>query len=375
VDSSRFSSEIALMLLGSFEYSHYEFMLYNPYCGTLGAVSEAAHAEEVDETAHKEEEVETAHKDEDAEAAHVDEEVKGAHADEDVEATGAEQKLPSKWNSSNAVQIIAHETLEDSTGRLEYSPWNFSNLNRYFTLKGGQSLTCGLGLPHGYSYSKQFSEKELKLWTQATVAIHQEPQKYLVSNERLRFPTSHLKMRSGNFQDTGINIKDIQASRTNMHANMDDPLFWIMLIALPIVYGSVHLIAWNFTFPTYTEKMMWRVACILIAGGIPFTLIMIITLFLGYIIAELLFEKYPWWERFTERFTERTKKIILIDIFGPSRISVIAGLISLFSGFISLFALYFGARLFIIIESFISIRRLPLGVFLTVNWSTYIPHL
>jgi len=37
--------------------------------------------------------------------------------------------------------------------------------------------------------------------------------------------------------------------------------------------------------------------------------------------------------------------------------------------------LYSGARLFIIVESFISIRKLPLGVFVTIDWAKYIPHL
>jgi hypothetical protein len=40
-----------------------------------------------------------------------------------------------------------------------------------------------------------------------------------------------------------------------------------------------------------------------------------------------------------------------------------------------LIALYIGARIFVVVESFISIRRLPLGVFVTVDWADYIPHL
>jgi hypothetical protein len=208
-----------------------------------------------------------------------------------------------------------------------------------------------LGLPHGYD-SSELSEKELKLWTQATVAIHKEPQTYLASNKHLTLPDDHLKMRSDNLQTTTIYKRVIRESPAKLD---DDPYFWSMMIAFPMVYGSVHLVAWNFVFPTYTEKMMWRVACTFIAGGIPLSLILFVTLGLGYEMGEWLFGKDPW-----KRFIERTQ-IIWTCIF--------------YAGFISLLALYLSARLFIIIELFMSIRRLPLGVFLTVNWSTYIPHL
>jgi hypothetical protein len=44
---------------------------------------------------------------------------------------------------------------------------------------------------------------------------------------------------------------------------------------------------------------------------------------------------------------------------------------------ISVAPLYIGARLFIVIESFISLRHVPVGVYLTPdkNFMSYIPHL
>ena len=41
----------------------------------------------------------------------------------------------------------------------------------------------------------------------------------------------------------------------------------------------------------------------------------------------------------------------------------------------SVILLYVSARVFITVESFISIRKLPLGVYVTVNWANYFPHL
>jgi hypothetical protein len=37
--------------------------------------------------------------------------------------------------------------------------------------------------------------------------------------------------------------------------------------------------------------------------------------------------------------------------------------------------LFVGARLYLVVEAFISVRALPIGVFVTVPWANYIPHL
>lgn len=37
-------------------------------------------------------------------------------------------------------------------------------------------------------------------------------------------------------------------------------------------------------------------------------------------------------------------------------------------------ALYIFSRVFIIVESFISLRHVPVGVYTNVGWSKYIPH-
>jgi hypothetical protein len=133
----------------------------------------------------------------------------------------------------------------------------------------------------------------------------------------------------------------------------DDPMTWVMVLALPLVYGSVHLAAWNFEFPTHVEKIMWKVACVLVAGGIPG---LALTFFLRGIV-----EKLGTWV--LSRFSR------LHGLFS----GVVEFCSAVLTGVIA--TLYFGARVFIIIESFISVRKLPLGVYITVDWADYIPHL
>ena len=105
----------------------------------------------------------------------------------------------------------------------------------------------------------------MQRWTRATEALRQEPDKYK-PGQTLKLRKDQLQKRSANFQNKPFSIKEAQEV---LYSTMDDdPLFWFMLITLPIVYGSVHLTAWKFDFPSRVEQIMWRVACIIIAGGI-----------------------------------------------------------------------------------------------------------
>ena len=43
----------------------------------------------------------------------------------------------------------------------------------------------------------------------------------------------------------------------------------LFFIALPIVataFGALHLIAWNFEFPSHLEQLLWRIASLTITG-------------------------------------------------------------------------------------------------------------
>jgi hypothetical protein len=54
---------------------------------------------------------------------------------------------------------------------------------------------------------------------------------------------------------------------------------------------------------------------------------------------------------------------------------VVGGIIGLLLFFLGLAALYITARLFLVVEAFISVRSMRLGVYVTVDWASYIPHL
>lgn len=306
MDAAKFPDEVALMLLGS-SCSRLRLTLYDPNSGFSNDVRETT------------------------------------CDDGDLEVNRPEQSSLIDRDSSSACQVVTHKPPEDRSKLYEYYK---SSRKGGCKIEPGQSLPCGLGLEHDSKIWLRLSDKDVQRWTQAAEALRQEPDKYK-PGQSLKLHRDQLQKRSRNFQDRPFNVKEVQ--EVLLGTMGDDPLFWLMLIALPMVYGSVHLTAWNFDFPSRVEQIMWRVACIIIAGGIPgscmaFGIIINILMAVGYCISrkdsiEKLIDKVGvWW----------------LVLLGP---------------------LYFGARLFVIVESFISIRRLPLGVFVTVHWANYIPHL
>ncbi|UPK89719.1 hypothetical protein LCI18_000654 [Fusarium solani-melongenae] len=117
---------------------------------------------------------------------------------------------------------------------------------------------------------------------------------------------------------------------------------WLAVLALLLsgIYGGVHLSAWRSTFPSIHEEILWKVSCIYIAAVLPVYFI------IGPAMSDVAFWSGP------ETFTA-------------------VGL----STVISLVLLTYGvARVFIIVESFISLRLVPLGVYISPTWIQMFPH-
>jgi hypothetical protein len=113
---------------------------------------------------------------------------------------------------------------------------------------------------------------------------------------------------------------------------------WGILIA-SLVFGCLHLTAWNFAFPTRIEKILWRVASLFCTSP------------LFWILSYALIEFVVEWLR-------KGKPSGGLDYF-------VYGL---------LIILYMFARLFLIVEIFRTLCFLPPGAY-TSTWATNIPHI
>ena len=136
-------------------------------------------------------------------------------------------------------------------------------------------------------------------------------------------------------------------------------------IPLTAAYGGIHLSAWNFEFPSRAESVIWRTACFIIMGS-SFALLSVplCTTLQGKI------DRYPYVFR-PSKFQlflrgEGTEGIwnLLSDISGIMFI-VLAVLLLL---------CYAASRIYLVVESFISLRHVPIGVYAAVPWVENIPH-
>ncbi|KAL7269288.1 hypothetical protein RUND412_008058 [Rhizina undulata] len=98
-----------------------------------------------------------------------------------------------------------------------------------------------------------------------------------------------------------------------------------------VAYGAVHLAAWNAHFPTQIEQLLWRTSSLLIIVFYPCAMFL-------QCFADWLFN-----------WALMTCGVLLVFLCGV-------------------------ARLFLLVEAFISFRNLPLTAYETVPWANYIPH-
>ncbi len=103
----------------------------------------------------------------------------------------------------------------------------------------------------------------------------------------------------------------------------------IVSVILPALYGGVHLAAWHFDFPSKTEAYLWRISGLVIILGLPI-----------------------WWiiQRPLAHHASRGLFMLLVLAYALS-------------------------RTYLIVESFVSLRDVPIGVYFTPAWIQMLPHL
>ena len=123
----------------------------------------------------------------------------------------------------------------------------------------------------------------------------------------------------------------------------------IILWLACLVYGSIHLAAWNEHFPTTAEQWLWRSSSAYIAfcGGL-------------WIVLNYVVLSYGPLNAFWERWMDGGGKWWQNVIIGVPVITCGASLVF--------------ARAFIVIEAFISIRELPVDAYKTPSWTQVFPH-
>ena len=248
------------------------------------------------------------------------------------------------------------------------------------------------------------SEKDLKRWKLAGDAFLKEIKAQRVpdpGNGRYRdFKIAELL----NFQDSKDDaivgwpqIEPLLARRCgNVHGFSPEEMPYTLLLALWFLgslYGGIHLALWNYDFPSRAETVLWKTSAATL-GSMPVLLlptVLLVNCSYRYQLTKLKKKRRAqeshgndasqlappsssstnWLRKIFSGFCSGVRLIccswLRLCIFMLALMLNLAGAAAML--------LYVFARIFIVVESFISLRHVPIGVYEGgLGWSKYIPH-
>jgi hypothetical protein len=116
------------------------------------------------------------------------------------------------------------------------------------------------------------------------------------------------------------------------------------------LYGGIHIAAWSEFFPTTIEQELWRFSSTYIASSGAF----------WFVLCTIAYH-WPFASNYWDRFIELRAWKIEYAVLGLT--ATICGLA------------YILARVFLVVDAIISLRRLPGAAYETLDWTTVFPHL
>lgn len=161
--------------------------------------------------------------------------------------------------------------------------------------------------------------------------------------------------------DAGNMVSDITLSNVS-------PAIFILL-----AYGACHAAAWNTHFPSPVECLLWRISSVVIAVIPAYCLLLLSSKNDGHILFTIL----SFCLTQASCVLDKYKESITISCVGISYWGSLSRL--LFVIFIGPLLALIGlavlaGRLYLFVESFLSLRSLPYGSFDSTPWEDYFPH-
>lgn len=130
----------------------------------------------------------------------------------------------------------------------------------------------------------------------------------------------------------------------------------VVVFLVWVGYAGTHFTPWTFSFPTRIELLWWRTSCIVMSGSMVVFWVTSNRKF--YLLVPMLM---PW-----VKDKEKYRKVA----YEQRRVS---GML-VFTGVFTTLA-YLVARLSLIALAFSSLRSLPKGAYITVEWLAFLPHI
>jgi len=136
-------------------------------------------------------------------------------------------------------------------------------------------------------------------------------------------------------------VKMLNFKRLPTSGQTDRALVFIVGPGMAVIFGAIHCLAWSFPFPTPKERLLWRISAAFLTGS------------------PIVFSAITY---FGTGYTYLANELKLKE-------SGMAGWIAVF-----LLAAYFVCRNILFVVTFTSLRSVLPGVYQTVNWVSFIPH-
>ncbi|KAI4129987.1 MAG: hypothetical protein LQ341_006513, partial [Variospora aurantia] len=122
----------------------------------------------------------------------------------------------------------------------------------------------------------------------------------------------------------------------------------IAALTICMFYGAAHATAWMFIFPTNVERLLWRISCLDTIAGV-------VSLLACFSI--IVFHHEHGQKLMLKSFFSRERGMMPLLY----RLVILLGVVN--------FPFWILSRLYIIVETFISLRHVQLGVYETVEWT------
>ena len=117
-----------------------------------------------------------------------------------------------------------------------------------------------------------------------------------------------------------------------------------------MAYGAIHVAAWDYFFPTYLEQLFWHLSSVWVTFCAAF-----------WLLTNMLAHLFPFIDRVWIAYNDRK-----LGWFSFGLITLLCILCGVS---------YIVSRAYLVVEAFVSIRRVPSDVYKTPAWSQVFPHL
>ncbi|KAF3931392.1 hypothetical protein ABW19_dt0200926 [Dactylella cylindrospora] len=205
---------------------------------------------------------------------------------------------------------------------------------------------------------------ELERWRLAGPAAHQLWEACQDREDYINyyFTTSSLGIFLGETYYLDNHIKNFAGLSYLGHVNVHRDHLKSILAFTAAAYGGLHIAAWKEHFPTPFERIAWLVSAIFIScsGVISFFLF-------------LAKQKIPAFDRWVNAFTTSSWYFYKRSHMAQTNRAYFWQVATALGGGVVI-ACFMCARVYLVVEAFVSLRDVPREVYDTPNWTNFFPH-